>query len=108
MTLTPVPPRPPRADRVARIRHIRKARNIRARDERTATTERSLFRANSPLRRWLRAGTLREPQGRPEPSRRRTLCRTFARLFEAVHEGVYIGTISSDGALTIAANPISS
>ena len=29
----------------------------------------------------------------------------FARLFEAVHEGVYIGTLSSDGASTIAANP---
>jgi signal transduction histidine kinase/BarA-like signal transduction histidine kinase len=29
----------------------------------------------------------------------------FARLFEAVHEGVYIGTISSDTTATIAANP---
>ncbi len=29
----------------------------------------------------------------------------FARLFEAVHEGVYIGTIGSDGTSTIAANP---
>jgi signal transduction histidine kinase len=29
----------------------------------------------------------------------------FARLFEAVHEGVYIGTISTDGSSTIAANP---
>jgi signal transduction histidine kinase/BarA-like signal transduction histidine kinase len=29
----------------------------------------------------------------------------FARLFEAVHEGVYIGTISSDATATIAANP---
>ena len=29
----------------------------------------------------------------------------FARLFEAVHEGVYIGTIGPDGSSTIAANP---
>lgn len=29
----------------------------------------------------------------------------FARLFEAVHEGVYIGTIAGDGTGTIAANP---
>ena len=29
----------------------------------------------------------------------------FARLFEAVHEGVYIGTIGPDGTSTIAANP---
>jgi signal transduction histidine kinase len=29
----------------------------------------------------------------------------FARLFEAVHEGVYIGTIGSDSSSTIAANP---
>ena len=29
----------------------------------------------------------------------------FARLFEAVHEGVYIGTIGLDGTVTIAANP---
>src|SRR5882672_10968254 len=29
----------------------------------------------------------------------------FARLFEAVHEGVYIGTISPDTTSTIAANP---
>src|SRR4029450_4491657 len=29
----------------------------------------------------------------------------FARLFEAVHEGVYIGTIGSDHSSTIAANP---
>jgi PAS domain S-box-containing protein len=29
----------------------------------------------------------------------------FARLFEAVHEGVYIGTIGPDGTATIAANP---
>jgi uncharacterized protein YdeI (YjbR/CyaY-like superfamily) len=29
----------------------------------------------------------------------------FARLFEAVHEGVYIGTISTDRSTTIAANP---
>ncbi len=29
----------------------------------------------------------------------------FARLFEAVHEGVYIGTISPEGTTTIAANP---
>src|SRR5262245_56889890 len=29
----------------------------------------------------------------------------FARLFEAVHEGVYIGTISSDKTATLAANP---
>ena len=29
----------------------------------------------------------------------------FARLFEAVHEGVYIGTIAPDSTTTIAANP---
>ena len=29
----------------------------------------------------------------------------FARLFEAVHEGVYIGTIGPDATATIAANP---
>ncbi len=29
----------------------------------------------------------------------------FARLFEAVHEGVYIGTLGPDGTTTIAANP---
>jgi two-component system, cell cycle sensor histidine kinase and response regulator CckA len=29
----------------------------------------------------------------------------FARLFEAVHEGVYIGTIGSEACTTIAANP---
>src|SRR5881394_435527 len=29
----------------------------------------------------------------------------FARLFEAVHEGVYIGTLGPDGTSTIAANP---
>jgi two-component system cell cycle sensor histidine kinase/response regulator CckA len=29
----------------------------------------------------------------------------FARLFEAVHEGVYIGTIGPEGSSTIAANP---
>src|SRR5206468_6045788 len=29
----------------------------------------------------------------------------FARLFEAVHEGVYIGTIGPDATTTFAANP---
>ena len=29
----------------------------------------------------------------------------FARLFEAVHEGVYIGSIGPDATTTIAANP---
>src|SRR5262245_36404591 len=29
----------------------------------------------------------------------------FARLFEAVHEGVYIGTIGPEHSATIAANP---
>jgi signal transduction histidine kinase len=29
----------------------------------------------------------------------------FSRLFEAVHEGVYIGTLTPDGSKTIAANP---
>ena len=29
----------------------------------------------------------------------------FARLFEAVHEGVYIGTIGPEATSTIAANP---
>jgi signal transduction histidine kinase/CheY-like chemotaxis protein len=31
--------------------------------------------------------------------------KAFARLFEAVHEGVYIGTIGPDSTATIAANP---
>jgi signal transduction histidine kinase/CheY-like chemotaxis protein len=31
--------------------------------------------------------------------------KAFARLFEAVHEGVYIGILSSDATATIAANP---
>ena len=30
---------------------------------------------------------------------------SFARLFEAVHEGVYIGVVGPDGSSTIAANP---
>jgi two-component system NtrC family sensor kinase len=34
-----------------------------------------------------------------------TRAASFARLFEAVHEGVYIGTIGPDGSSTIAANP---
>ncbi len=29
----------------------------------------------------------------------------FARLFESVHEGVYIGTLSPSAALTLSANP---
>ena len=29
----------------------------------------------------------------------------FARLFEAVHEGVYIGVVTPDGTLTLSANP---
>jgi hypothetical protein len=29
----------------------------------------------------------------------------FARLFESVHEGVYIGTVSGDNAETLSANP---
>ena len=29
----------------------------------------------------------------------------FARLFEAVHEGVYIGRVSADGSATLSANP---
>jgi signal transduction histidine kinase len=29
----------------------------------------------------------------------------FARLFESVHEGVYIGTVSADAAATLSANP---
>ena len=31
--------------------------------------------------------------------------RAFARLFEAVHEGVYIGTLGPGSTTTIAANP---
>jgi PAS domain S-box-containing protein len=34
-----------------------------------------------------------------------TRAAAFARLFEAVHEGVYIGTIGPEGSSTIAANP---
>ena len=29
----------------------------------------------------------------------------FARLFEAIHEGVYIGLVSDDTTATLAANP---
>jgi PAS domain S-box-containing protein len=46
----------------------------------------------------------------PRPSRVITASRVtrgeaFARLFEAVHEGVYIGTIGPEGGTTLAANP---
>jgi PAS domain S-box-containing protein len=36
---------------------------------------------------------------------RATRAAAFARLFEAVHEGVYIGILSSAGTETLAANP---
>ena len=36
---------------------------------------------------------------------RSTRAEAFARLFEAVHEGVYIGTIGPRGGVTLAANP---
>ena len=39
------------------------------------------------------------------PSSRAPAGETFARLFEAVHEGVYIGTIDSRDTATLSANP---
>ena len=42
----------------------------------------------------------RARQRAPKPS-----AGAFARLFESVHEGVYIGTVTADGSVTIAANP---
>src|SRR2546422_11668177 len=42
------------------------------------------------------------PYNRPVTDRRAA---AFARLFEAVHEGVYIGTIGPETTSTIAANP---
>jgi len=48
------------------------------------------------------------PEHRPSrvlTASRGTRADAFARLFEAVHEGVYIGTIGPDGGATLAANP---
>ena len=42
---------------------------------------------------------------RREVAAREPRAEAFARLFEAVHEGVYIGTLSQGGTATIAANP---
>ncbi len=44
----------------------------------------------------------------PEPASQETLgarASALARLFEAVHQGVYIGVVGADGTQTIAANP---
>src|SRR5260221_7553529 len=46
--------------------------------------------------------TCHEPPYNPSVDRRAS---AFARLFEAVHEGVYIGTIGLETTSTIAANP---
>jgi signal transduction histidine kinase len=41
----------------------------------------------------------------PSAKTRRPSAEAFARLFESVHEGVYIGTVDGDSSLTLAANP---
>jgi signal transduction histidine kinase len=41
----------------------------------------------------------------PRAATRRPSAEAFARLFESVHEGVYIGTVVGDTAETLAANP---
>ena len=38
-------------------------------------------------------------------SPRKPRAEAFARLFEAVHEGVYMGTVGPSGTSTLAANP---
>jgi PAS domain S-box-containing protein len=38
-------------------------------------------------------------------ARRKPSAEAFARLFESVHEGVYIGTVNGSSCLTLAANP---
>ena len=38
-------------------------------------------------------------------TKNRPSAEAFARLFESVHEGVYIGTVDQDGGRTLAANP---
>jgi two-component system NtrC family sensor kinase len=43
--------------------------------------------------------------GRLVTASRGTRADAFARLFEAVHEGVYIGTLGPEGGTTLAANP---
>ena len=58
---------------------------------------------NAAYNRFGRGGSL-------ETHARSPTCHCFARFFEAVHEGVYIGTISclpdADGGATLAANPL--
>ncbi len=46
-----------------------------------------------------------KPSGRSSVPPAEPRAEAFARLFEAVHEGVFIGTISSDHDATLAANP---
>jgi signal transduction histidine kinase len=41
----------------------------------------------------------------PRATASRPSAEAFARLFESVHEGVYIGTVSGDSGKTLAANP---
>jgi signal transduction histidine kinase len=41
----------------------------------------------------------------PSAKTRRPSAEAFARLFESVHEGVYIGTVDGDSSQTLAANP---
>jgi signal transduction histidine kinase len=41
----------------------------------------------------------------PSSARTKPSAETFARLFESVHEGVYIGTVNGDASRTLAANP---
>ena len=45
------------------------------------------------------------PPSRSATASRETRAEAFARLFEAVHEGVYIGTVGRTGSTTLAANP---
>jgi len=45
------------------------------------------------------------PPSRTATASRETRATAFARLFEAVHEGVYIGTVGRGGSATLAANP---
>lgn len=45
------------------------------------------------------------PQGPPPRKAAPTLEDTFVRLFDALHEGVYVGVLAADGSTTVAANP---
>src|SRR5262245_59120156 len=47
----------------------------------------------------------RMPRSRSTPAATKPSAEAFARLFESVHEGVYIGTVNGDASQTLAANP---